>query len=150
MSELMTVAGQIVPFVSAGAASMGLAVLTSAQTRVAEGAVERGRLYLRELLRRHPAEGERDRDPGGEPAAVVAIRGLSPRDGETLAAAIGDWLSGNDLSESALHDRLTRAVAARRGSDTFHVEASGPGSVAIGRHEGDIHAGYRPRSGNEG
>ncbi|MBV1937215.1 hypothetical protein KUF83_11675 [Streptomyces sp. BV286] len=131
MSELMTVAGQLVPWLSAAAGSMGTAVLMTARDQVAQSVVQGGRTFLDAALGRR---GEGDAAPD---EANAALAGLSPEQRAALEAAIGHWLQGGDLSASALRERVAEAAAARP-DGTFHTEAHGPHSVAVGQVRGDF------------
>ncbi|MFF0201328.1 hypothetical protein [Streptomyces sp. NPDC005017] len=137
MSELLTAAAVIAPFVSAAATSMAGALVDSARTRLADSAVERGRQLLDRALRRTdddaaPTEGESDAALSeGDSDAVRAIEALSPADREVLETAIGRWLSDSgDLSARSLEREI---IAARPAGDQFHVSSHGDNSPAIGR-----------------
>ncbi|WKV75554.1 hypothetical protein AW27_030945 [Streptomyces sp. PCS3-D2] len=125
MSELVATAAVIAPFVSAAAASMAHALVDSAQTRLADGAVERGRQLLDRALHR----GD-DQLTGRDSDAVRAIEALSRDERELLEGAIGRWLGdGTDLSARALERQISEAgPAAKR----FHVATYGNNSPAIG------------------
>ncbi|WP_151478168.1 hypothetical protein [Streptomyces albicerus] len=135
MSELMTAAGHLAPYLSAAAASMGTAVLVTARDRLAESVVQGGRTFLDAALgRRSDGATVADADVAGPEAALA---GLSPADREALETAIGHWLAGEDLSASALKDWMGKAADLRPGGGT-HVEANGRHAVAVGRIEGDF------------
>ncbi|MYS80522.1 hypothetical protein GTZ85_09955 [Streptomyces sp. SID5474] len=141
MSELAAAAAEIVPYVSAAAAAMGIQVLASTQQQIADGAVARGRAFLGRLV---PGRaGGAERVPAGFEAATRAIAGLSERDRETLELAIGTWLEGRDLGAPALAASIERASRLRAGRGGG-AHAYGPGAIAIERVEGDVHGGYRP------
>ncbi|MET7302211.1 hypothetical protein [Embleya sp. NPDC005575] len=141
MSELMTAAAQIVPYVTAAAATMGMQVLASTQDQLADGAVHRGRAFLGRLLPRRDDAPERaasDVEP-----ATRAIASLTASDREALELAIGTWLDARDLSASALTrciEQAARSMSGRGGG----AHAYGPGAIAIERVMGDVHGGYRP------
>ncbi|MCW8097750.1 hypothetical protein [Streptomyces tauricus] len=137
MSELMTAAGQLAPFLSAAAASMGTAVLVTARDRLAESVVQGGRTFLDAVLRR---EGEQGGDGDDRGASAVLAR-LSGAELEVLEAAVGHWLAGDDLSASALEGWVAKAAALRPGGD-IHVTATGSHAVAVGRVQGDFNLSY--------
>lgn len=131
MSELMTAAAVIAPFISTAATSFAGAVVQSAQTAVADSAVERGRVLLGRVLRRgagDPPETEEDA------AAATAIGELSPDDREILETAVGEWLAGgHDLSEQSLRTRIRIAHQEYHAGDRINVTSYGDGSPAIGK-----------------
>lgn len=131
MSELLTAAAVIAPFVSTAATSFAGAVVESAQTRLADSAVERGRVLLGRVLRRDaedPPETEQDA------AATTAIEGLSGEDREVLEGAIGEWLAdGDDLSAESLRTHIRLAHRTYRSADRIQVTSHGDGSPAIGK-----------------
>ncbi|MGC5567611.1 hypothetical protein ACPYPG_32855 [Streptomyces sp. FR-108] len=142
MSELMTAAGQLAPYLSAAAASMGTAVLVSARDRLAESVVQGGRTFLDAALGR----GE-----GGDAGAGDVLARLSGAEREVLEAAVGHWLSGGDLSASALEGWVARTAALRPGGD-IHATATGTHAVAVGQVQGDFNVSYphRPQPPSSG
>ncbi|MFF2363819.1 hypothetical protein ACFVU0_14035 [Streptomyces sp. NPDC058122] len=127
MSELLAAAAVIAPFVSTAAASMAGALVDSAQTRLADGAVERGRQLLGRALHRGADELPTEQDSD----AVRAIEALSPDEREVLERVIGRWLSdGDDLSARSLESRIIAALPA---GDQFHVATYGNNSPAIAK-----------------
>ncbi len=139
MSELMTAAGQLVPCLSAAAASMGTAVLVTARDRLAESVVLGGRTFLDAALGREgdglAAEAADDTGPR------AALARLSPVEREALEAAVGHWLAGDDLSATALKEWMAKAAELRPGGDT-HVTASGRHAVAVGQIRGDLNISF--------
>ncbi|MEW2259783.1 hypothetical protein [Streptomyces sp. NPDC047869] len=126
MSDLLATAAVIAPFVSAAAASMADALVDSAQTRLADGAVERGRQLLDRALHRGADEQPTEQDSD----AVRAIEALSSDEREVLERVIGRWLSdGDDLSARSLERRI---IQARPAGNQFHVASYGNNSPAIG------------------
>ncbi|MFE1796948.1 hypothetical protein ACFW9L_12355 [Streptomyces sp. NPDC059517] len=138
MSELMTAAGQLAPFLSAAAASMGTAVLVTARDRLAESVVQGGRTFLDAALGR---EGQQ----GGDTGAGGVVARLSGAEREVLEAAVGHWLAGGDLSAPALEGWVAKAAALRPGGG-IHVTATGPHAVAVGQVQGDFNLSYPPHS----
>jgi hypothetical protein len=134
MSELMTAAGQLAPYLSAAAASMGTAVLVSARDRLADSVVQGGRTFLDAVLGRE----------GGDAGAREVLARLSGAEREVLEAAVGHWLSGGDLSASALEGWVAKSATLRPGGD-FHVTATGTHAVAVGQVQGDFHLSSPPR-----
>ncbi|MFC8196732.1 hypothetical protein O1Q96_37895 [Streptomyces sp. Qhu-G9] len=143
MSELMTAAGQLAPYLSAAAASMGTAVLVTARDRLAESVVQGGRTFLDAALGRR-ADGDgvtpQEEDATGPRAALAQ---LSPAEREALEAAVGHWLAGDDLSAAALKEWMAKAAGLRPGGDT-HVEANGRHAVAVGQVRGDLNITFGP------
>ena len=131
MSELMTAAAVIAPFISTAATSFAGAVVQSAQTAVADSAVERGRVLLGRVLRRgadDPPETEQDA------AAATVIEELSPGDREILETAVGEWLAdGDDLSAASLRTHIRIAHQEYHAGDRINVTTYGDGSPAIGK-----------------
>ncbi|MEV6962196.1 hypothetical protein AB0M97_23995 [Streptomyces sp. NPDC051207] len=144
MSELLTAAAVIAPFVSTAATSFAGAVVQSAQTRLADSAVERGRVLLGRVLRRNeddPPETEQDT------AAAAAIARLSAQEREILEAAIGTWLtSGDDLSAQSLRRQIELAHRTTHSADRIEVTSHGDGSPAIGKLESATFY-FNPRPG---
>ncbi|MDQ0774555.1 hypothetical protein QF026_003021 [Streptomyces aurantiacus] len=148
MSELMTAAGQLVPYLSAAAASMGTAVLVTARDRLAESVVLGGRTFLDAALGHRgdglateaEAEAAEAEDDAGPRAALAR---LSPAEREALEAAVGHWLAGDDLSATALKEWMVKAAELRPGGDT-HVTASGRHAVAVGHIRGDLNISFGP------
>jgi hypothetical protein len=144
MSELLTAAAVIAPFVSTAATSFAGAVVQSAQSRLADGAVERGRVLLGRVLRRNP-----DDPPCTEQdaAAATAVEQLSAEDRQILEAAIGTWLTtGNDLSAESLRSHIELAHRTTRSADRIEVTTHGDGSPAIGKME-TANFYFNPRPG---
>ena len=141
MSELISAVGQLSPYLSAAAASMGTAVLVTARDQLAVSAVRGGRAFLAAALRR--------RDTGDEDAAAAAtaLEGLGDEERALVEAAVGHWLAGGDLSAAALEAQVTKAADFGRGGD-IHVTAHGRHAVAVGRIERDftISFGADPRA----
>lgn len=131
MSELISAVGQLSPYLSAAAASMGTAVLVTARDQLAVSAVRGGRAFLAAALRR--------RDTGDEDAAAAAtaLEGLGDEERALVEAAVGHWLAGGDLSAAALEAQVTKAAGVGRGGD-LHVTARGRHAVAVGRIERDL------------
>ncbi|WP_173264667.1 hypothetical protein [Streptomyces pacificus] len=126
MSDLLSTAAVIAPFISAAAASMAGALVDSAQTRLTDGVVERGRQLLDKALQRGADELPTEQDSD----AVRAIEALSPDEREVLERVIGQWLSDdNDLSAQSL---MSRIIKARPAGAQFHVATYGNNSQAIG------------------
>ncbi|MFH8464735.1 hypothetical protein [Streptomyces sp. NPDC017991] len=142
MSELMTAAGQLAPFLSAAAASMGTAVLVTARDRLAESVVQGGRTFLDAALGRDAEQGGEGERGGGAGVGGVLAR-LSGAEREVLEAAVGRWLAGGDLSASALEGWVAKAAALRPGGD-IHVTATGRHAVAVGQVQGDFNLSYPP------
>ncbi|MFD6285046.1 hypothetical protein [Streptomyces sp. NPDC060205] len=134
MSELMTAAGQLAPYLSAAAASMGTAVLVTVRDRLAESVVQDGRTFLDAVLGR---EGRQE----GEAGAGDVLARLSGAEREVLEAAVGHWLAGGDLSAPALEGWVAKTAALWPGGD-IHVTATGPHAVAVGRVQGDFNLSY--------
>lgn len=134
MSELLVHAGALVPWLTAAAASMGTAMVTSLQTRFADRALDRGEEFLTRALDRRTPE---------EDASAAHVDALDPAQRQALAEALGQWLADGDLASDALHGHIARAARALP-QETYNVTATGPGSVAIGKLEGTLNAGYRP------
>ncbi|QTE03080.1 hypothetical protein [Streptomyces cyanogenus] len=129
MSDLLATAAVIAPFVSAAAASMGDALVDSARTRLADGAVERGRQLLDRALHRGADEQPTEQDSD----AVRAIEALSPDEREVLERVIGRWLSdGDDLSARSLERRI---IEARPAGNQSHVATYGNNSPAFHKAE---------------
>ncbi|NWF30259.1 hypothetical protein HW130_29060 [Streptomyces sp. PKU-EA00015] len=131
MSELLTAAAVIVPFVSSAATSFAGAVVDSAQSRLADSAVERGRVLLGRVLHRGA-----DDPPRTEQDAVAAatIEELSPDDREILEGAIGEWMTdGDDLSARSLRTQIEIAHREYHAGDRIQVTSHGDGSPAIGK-----------------
>ncbi|MFE2040561.1 hypothetical protein ACFXAZ_06420 [Streptomyces sp. NPDC059477] len=166
MTEFMSLAAQLTPYLALTASSMGQAVLDSAQTRVADSAVEQGRGFLMRALGRErggeaggaeEGPGEGDAVEAGEGAADAEFAGLvsrlEPADRTALETAIGHWLldPGGGLSQESLlgHIRHT-AELTRPGTFTNTAHATGPGAIAIGQVTGDVHGGYRAGDQGEG
>lgn len=128
MSELMTAAAVIAPFISTAATSFAGAVVQSAQTALADNAVERGRVLLGRVLRR---DADDPPETGQDAAAATAIEELPPDEREMLETAVGEWLAdGNDLSAESLHRHIR---IAHHAGDRIDVRTYGDGSPAIGR-----------------
>jgi hypothetical protein len=127
----MTAAAVIAPFISTAATSFAGAVVQSAQTAVADSAVERGRVLLGRVLRRgadDPPPTEQDTE------AATAIEELSADDREILETAVGEWLADRaDLTSDALHRRIRTAHQEYHAGDRINVTTYGDGSPAIGR-----------------
>ncbi|MGW9212915.1 hypothetical protein ACWGR4_38865 [Embleya sp. NPDC055664] len=141
MTELLAAAAQIVPYVTAAAATMGMQVLASTQEQIADDAAHRGRAFLGRLLpgrNRVPDRGTANVEP-----ATRAIASLNERDREALELAIGTWLDARDLSAPALTRCIEQAARSIAGSGGG-AHAYGPGAIAIERVVGDVHGGYRP------
>ncbi|BCL27761.1 hypothetical protein ACFFS2_32850 [Streptomyces aurantiacus] len=152
MSELMTAAGQLVPYLSAAAAAMGTAVLVTARDRLAESVVLGGRTFLDAALGRRgdglatEAEAEAEATEAADDAGPrAALARLSPSEREALEAAVGHWLAGDDLSATALKEWMVKAAELRPGGDT-HVTASGRHAVAVGQIRGDLNISFGPDS----
>lgn len=130
MSELLAAAAVIAPFVSAAATSFAGAVIDSARDRIADSAVERGRVLLGAVLSREtgdPPLTERDDE------ATTAIARLQPREREILESAIGQWLAeGDDLSARSLSHSIRAVHSAYRAGDRTYVASHGDNSPAIG------------------
>ncbi|MBT2392114.1 hypothetical protein J7E87_22455 [Streptomyces sp. ISL-1] len=146
MSELVTAAAVIAPFISTAAASFTGAVVESAQTRIADSAVDRGQRFLARLLNRgadDPPQTPQETD------AVAVIERLEGEDRKILAAAVGKWLvEEGDLSAEALSRHIERAHETYHSGDTFHVTSHGEGAAAIGK----VHTAnftYNPRPERE-
>ncbi|MFE4663608.1 hypothetical protein ACFRI7_02120 [Streptomyces sp. NPDC056716] len=164
MTEFMSLAAQLTPYLALAASSMGQAVLDSARTRVADSAVEQGRGFLMRALGRErgggpgePGEGDVVGEGQGEREADAEFAGLvsrlEPADRTALETAIGHWLldPGGDLSQESLLGHLRHAAElARPGPVTNTAHATGPGAIAIGQVTGDVHGGYRPADEGEG
>ncbi|MFI1440999.1 hypothetical protein [Streptomyces fructofermentans] len=152
MSELMTVAGQLAPWLSAAAGSMGTAVLMTARDRLAQSVVEGGRTFLDAALGRRGEGGgpAPDNVPEVVPDDVgAALAGLSAEQREALETAIGHWLGGGDLSASALRERVAEAAGVRPGA-TFHTEAHGAHAVAVGQlRDLTVNFGATPRAADD-
>jgi hypothetical protein len=151
MSELMTAAGQLVPYLSAAAASMGTAVLVTARDRLAESVVLGGRTFLDAALgRRGDGLAAETAETAGtdDTGARAALARLSPAEREALEAAVGHWLAGDDLSATALKEWMAKAAELRPGGDT-HVTASGRHAVAVGQIRGDLNISFGPDSDSQ-
>ncbi|WP_326577568.1 hypothetical protein OG250_13450 [Streptomyces sp. NBC_00487] len=148
MSELITAVGQLSPYLSAAAASMGTAVLVTARDQLAVSAVRGGRTFLTAALRRRDGAA----GPGDEEASGVAgvLEGLTDDERALLEEAVGRWLAGSDLSAAALEAQVVRAARFGRGGDV-HVTAHGKHAMAVGRVERDltISFGADPRAADD-
>lgn len=150
MSELVTAAAVIAPFISTAAASFTGAVIESAQTRIADSTVDRGQRFLARLLNRRAEVPPQTPQTPQETDAIAAIERLDGEDRQILAAAVGKWLDEEgDLSAEALSRHIERAHETHHHSgDTFHVTSHGEGAPAIG----EIHTAnftYNPRPERE-
>ena len=132
MSELISAVGQLSPYLSAAAASMGTAVLVTARDQLAVSAVRGGRAFLAAALRRRDDTGDED-----AAAAATVFEGLGDEERALVEAAVGHWLAGGDLSAAALEAQVTKAAGVGRGGD-LHVTARGRHAVAVGRIERDL------------
>jgi hypothetical protein len=131
MSELLTAAAFIAPFISTAATSFAGAVAQSAQTAVADSAVERGRVLLGRVLRRGADDPVPTED---DTAAATAIEELAPDDREILETAVGEWLAdGDGLSADSLRRRIRVAHQEYHAGDRINVTTHGDGSPAIGK-----------------
>ncbi|MEU0083332.1 hypothetical protein [Streptomyces sp. NPDC006274] len=131
MSELLTAAAVIAPFISTAAMSFAGAVAQSAQTAVADSAVERGRVLLGRVLRRGPDDPPPTED---DAAAAAAVEELAPDDREILETAVGEWLAdGDDLSADSLRAHIRVAHQEYHAGDRINVTTYGDGSPAIGK-----------------
>ncbi|MFE3722586.1 hypothetical protein [Streptomyces cyaneofuscatus] len=131
MSELLAAAAVIAPFVSAAATSFAGAVVDAARDRIADSAVERGRVLLGAVLSRgtgDPPLTEQDDE------AATAIARLQPQEREILESAIGQWLAdGDDLSARSLTHSIRSVHSAYRAGDRTYVASYGDNSPAIGQ-----------------
>ncbi|MGN9790290.1 hypothetical protein ACWGH4_15210 [Streptomyces sp. NPDC054847] len=144
MSELLTAAAVIAPFVSTAATSFAGAVVDSAQTRLADSAVERGRVLLGRVLRRNPDDPPETEE---DTVAATAIEQLSADDRQVLEEAIGTWLTtGKDLSAESLRSHIELARRTTHSADRIEVTSHGDGSPAIGKLE-TANFYFNPRPG---
>ncbi|MER5412848.1 hypothetical protein [Streptomyces virginiae] len=143
MSELLSAATVIASLISSAAAGFAAEVVITAQRRTAERVVDRGRLVLDRILRRHPGDPD---TTAQEDAAVAAIEGLSADDRLILESAIGAWIGDRgNLSAAALEHRI-RLAGDDSSSDTFHVSTSGDNSPAVGQiKHGNVYFGTPPQ-----
>ncbi|PAZ14076.1 hypothetical protein CLM62_21770 [Streptomyces sp. SA15] len=168
MTDLMALAAQMAPCLTLAAASMGQSFLNSVQTRIADSAVERGRLFLERALKSEDTgEETQQTEATGEtgetdvPAREVRevrdlVEKLSAADRAALETALGQWLADPDGRDdvgrpsAAVLERHIRRQAAlvQSGPVTFSVQATGPGAQAFGQVVGDVHGGYRPEAGD--
>ncbi|MFI6207400.1 hypothetical protein ACIBAI_13490 [Streptomyces sp. NPDC051041] len=158
MTDLMTLAAQVAPYLTLAAASMGQSFLTSVQTRITDNAVDRGRLFLERALRREEAEQHRAEEGADVPARQVQdlIEGLSAADRAVLEAALGQWLTDPESRDHAGRPTVAalerhireQAAPVQSGPVFFSVQATGPGAQAIGQVVGDVHGGYRSATGD--
>ncbi|MFF8033471.1 hypothetical protein [Streptomyces sp. NPDC016626] len=146
MSELLTVANTIVPVITTAAAGFAGAVVQSAQSRAADGVVQRGRALVGRLLERRPE----DPQDSGTTEAVERIRELSPQDRRILDAAVGKWLDerSGDLREVIEREVLEHRAPGPHVAGSINVDVSGEGSAGFGyvHNLGGLHLGGRPRS----
>ncbi|MEW2635158.1 hypothetical protein AB0903_26805 [Streptomyces sp. NPDC048389] len=146
MSELVTAAAVIAPFITSAATSFAGAVVQSAQTAVTDSAVERGRVLLGRVLRREPDDPpETEQDA----AAATAIAELSAEDREVLDTAVGEWLAGrDDLSADSLREHIRIAHQKYHAGDRNSATSYGNNSPAIGRLDtATFNYGSQPEQG---
>lgn len=167
MTDLMALAAQMAPCLTLAAASMGQSFLNSVQTRIADSAVERGRLFLERALKGENTEEETEQTEAAGETDVPAreareareardlVEKLSAADRAALEAALGHWLadpgSRDDVgrpSAAALERHIRKQAALVQSGPAFSVQATGPGAQAFGQVVGDVHGGYRPEAGD--
>ncbi|TQK50118.1 hypothetical protein FBY35_0426 [Streptomyces sp. SLBN-118] len=145
MSDLLAAAAAVTPFLSAAAVGFAGTLAQSAQNRLADSAVERGRHLLGGLLRR---QADNSAVSPEETAAVEAVAQLTEEDRLVLEAAIGRWLAGGSLTGEALLTHVRRTMESNRPGDTITVTSHGENSPAIGQiTHAEFHIGRRPDGG---
>ncbi|MPY51331.1 hypothetical protein [Streptomyces acidicola] len=154
MSDLMSLAAQLAPYLTLAASSMGQAVIDSAQSRVADSTVERGRSFLMRVLGRETDRlGAEEGRSGAATEIAGLVESLDRAHRNALETAIGHWLLDHEsgLTEESLLRHIKRGAAlAQPGSVTNTAHATGPGAIAVGQVVGDVHAGYRPGDAGDG
>ncbi|WP_406730289.1 hypothetical protein [Streptomyces sp. NBC_01794] len=145
MSDLLAAAAAVTPFVSAAAATFAGTLAQSAQNRLADSVVERGRALLGGLLRRQAEDSAYSPE---EAAAVEAVANLTANDRLMLETAIGRWLADGSLTGEALLTHVRRAMDSNAPGDIITVTSHGENSPAIGQiTHADFHFGRSPDGG---
>lgn len=131
MSELLSQAAQLGPYLATALTALGQSVLAAAQNGVADEIAGRGRTMLAGVLDRQP----------GTPEAE-AIRGLSPAEQTVLATALAEWYDApdGDRSAAALTAHIMRA-AVLTGSVTNTGTGGSGGGPGIGQIIGNVQFG---------
>ncbi|MEU3713743.1 hypothetical protein [Streptomyces catenulae] len=144
MSELATVSAEIAPYLALAASSLGTSVLTAAQQRITDRAVDAGEGFFQRLLG-HGA----DRIGGGTEPVLDADRAatldgrlarLDDTERQALAEALAAWLAGPVTARDAAG--FLSHLAPRLSGTTINSPTTyGDHSAAIGVVHGTVHLG---------
>lgn len=144
MSELATVSAEIAPYLAMAASSLGTSVLTEAQQRITDRAVDAGEGFFRRLLGRGG-----DRLGGGaEPVLDVdraatldgSLARLDDAERQALAKALTAWLAGPVTARDAA-GFLSHMAPHLSGTTINSPTTYGDHSAAIGVVNGTVHLG---------
>ncbi|MFF4951764.1 hypothetical protein ACWC2K_14925 [Streptomyces chattanoogensis] len=133
MSDLATVSAEIAPYLALAANSLGTAVITAAQQRIAERTVTAGEGFFRSLLRgggtRALGDGASQPllDTRRADALDELLAGLDHRERLLLSAAVTAWLNAPADRRDGPH--LLEHIS-QRGIVYNNVTANGQGGIA--------------------
>ncbi|MEU9112250.1 hypothetical protein AB0D04_10740 [Streptomyces sp. NPDC048483] len=151
MSDLANVSAEIAPYLALAANSLGTAVITQAQQRIAEGTVAAGEGFFRRLLHRDGAGDLGDGtaqpllDTRRADALDERLAGLGEQDRQLLSDAVTAWLRAPADRRDAPHllEHIAQRAPATSTQITHnnHATATGQGSIAANKIEGTINVG---------